>query len=105
MGKLSPADATALRNHFLNDVIAAPLTVIAVTDSHYAEAERLLKQHGNISRLRTLDALQLAVSLDVHRREPLDAVVAADSVVCQVAELEGLPVIKTEDPASERLAR
>ena len=45
------------------------LTVVAITDHHYAEAERLLKQHGNTFRLRTLDALQLAVALDVHRRE------------------------------------
>ena len=99
MGTLSPADAAALRNHFLNDVVAALLTVVAIADHHYAEAERLLKQHGNIFRLRTLDALQLAVALDVHRRESLDAVVAADNVVCQVAAAEGLPVMRPEGPS------
>jgi len=60
MGTLSPADAAALRNHSLNDVATAVLTVVAIADHHYAEAERLLKQHGNLFRLRTLDALQSA---------------------------------------------
>ena len=98
MGTLSPADAAALRNHFLNDVVSTLLTVVAITDHHYSEAERLLKQHGNVFRLRTLDALQLAVALEVHRRESLDAVVAADHVVCQVATAEGLPVIEPGGP-------
>jgi uncharacterized protein with PIN domain len=96
IGNLSPGDAAILRNHFLNDVAAATLTVLAVTDHHYAEAERLLVQHGNARRLRTLDALQLAVALDVHRRASLDAVVAADSVLCEVAAAEGLPVTNPE---------
>lgn len=96
MGSLSPADAAALRNHFLSDVAAATLTVLAVTDHHYAEAERLLVQHGNVRKLRTLDALQLAVALDVHRRASLDAVVAADNAVCEVAAAEGLPVTNPE---------
>ena len=72
MGTLSPADADVLRNHFLDDVASARLTVLAITHGHYAEAERLLKQHGNTARLRTLDALQLAVALDLHRRHGLD---------------------------------
>jgi predicted nucleic acid-binding protein len=96
MGTLSPADAAALRNHFLNDVAEGVLTVVAIADRHYEEAERLLKQHGNIFRLRTLDALQLAAALDVHRRESLDAVVAADNVLCQVGAAEGLPVTNPE---------
>lgn len=33
------------------------------------------------------------------RRESLDAVVAADNVVCQVAAAEGFPVMKPEGPS------
>jgi predicted nucleic acid-binding protein len=99
MGTLNPTDAAALRNHFLSDVAAGVLTVVAAADRHYEEAERLLKQYGNIFRLRTLDALQLAVALDVHRRESLDAVVAADNVVCQVGAAEGLPITNPESPS------
>jgi len=82
MGNLSPGDAAVLRNRFLSDVAAATLTVLAVADHHYAGAERLLVQHGNARRVRTLDALQLAVALDVHGRASLDAVVAADTALC-----------------------
>lgn len=96
MGTLSPADAAALRNYFLNDVAAAVLTVVAIAEHHYAEAERLLKQHGNTCRLRTLDAVQLAVALDIHRRDSLDAVVAADNALCQVGAAEGLPITNPE---------
>lgn len=98
MGALSPADAAALRNYFLNDVAAAVLTVVAIADHHYAEAERLLKQHGNTCRLRTLDAVQLAVALDIHRRDSLDAVVAADDALCQIGVAEGLPITNPEGP-------
>ncbi len=91
MGDLTATDGAALRNHFLGDVAAAALLVLAVMDRHYAETERLLVQHGNAKRLRTLDALQLAVALDAHRRGALDSVVAADNTLCEVATAEGLP--------------
>jgi predicted nucleic acid-binding protein len=92
MGTLSPVDAAALRNHFLGDVAAGVLPVVE-------GAEHLLKQYGNIFRLRTLDALHLAVALDVHGRKSLDAVVAVDSVLCQVGAAEGLPVANPESPS------
>ena len=98
MGTLARADADALSDYFLSDVAAAVLTVVAITDRHYAQAERLLKQHGNIFRPRTLDALQLAVAVDIHRREPLDAMVAADKVLCDVATAEGLLVMNPQGP-------
>ena len=95
MGDLNASDAAALRAHFLNDVATAALTVLAIHDGHYTEAERLLVQHGNTKRLRTLDALQLAVALDIHRRGALDSLVAADDVLCEIATAESLP---TENP-------
>jgi hypothetical protein len=99
MGTLRPADAVALRNHFLNDVVTGVLAAVAITEHHYAEAERLLRQHGNTYRLRTLGAVQLSVALDVHRREPLDGVVASDIALCQIAVAESLPVTNPEDPS------
>lgn len=44
-------------------------------DEHYHAAERLIRQYGpqpGQLRLRTLDALQLAVALAGHRHTPLD---------------------------------
>ena len=46
--------------------------------------------------LRTLDALQLAVALDVNRRGSLTSVLAADNTLIEVAAAEGLPVANPE---------
>ena len=97
MGDLTAADAGALRTRLLNDIATTALTVLAVTDRHYAETERLLMQYGNTKRLRTLDAMQLAVALDVHRVVALDSIVAADNALCEVAAEEGLA---TENPGT-----
>jgi len=99
MGILSATDAEALRNHFLNDVATGVLVVVAIADRHYDKAERLLRDYGNAHRLRTLDALQLAVALDANSRDSLDALVAADHVVCQVGAAEGLAITNPESPS------
>ncbi len=64
MGDLTAADAASLRNHFLNDVATGTFKVVAITDQHFSEAERLLIQYAATKSLRTLDALQLAVAVD-----------------------------------------
>jgi predicted nucleic acid-binding protein len=43
-------------------------------------------------RLRTLDALQLAVALDLSEQGFLDHFVAADKALAEVAAVEGLSV-------------
>jgi len=43
--------------------------------------------------LRTLDALQLAVALDLKAQGLLDFFVCADEILCQVAEKEGITVV------------
>jgi hypothetical protein len=45
-----------------------------------------------------LDAIQLAVALDLRRRGMLDELVTADRVLLTVAPLEGLPVSNPEVP-------
>jgi hypothetical protein len=45
-----------------------------------------------------LDALQLAVALDVKDRVGLEAFVAADTALCEVAALVGLNVLNPEHP-------
>ena len=57
---------------------------------------RLIIRYGDRKGLRTLDALQLAVALDVQHRVGLDALVAADKAFCEVATLEGLAVLNPE---------
>ena len=95
-GHLGGGDASALRIRFLDDVANGALALVAVSDSHYLAAERLIVHYGDRQGLRTLDALQLAVALDVKDRVGLEAFVAADKALCEVAFLEGLGVLNPE---------
>ena len=97
-GHLAGGDAAALRIRFLDDVANGALALVAVNDFHYPAAERLIIKYGDRPGLRTLDALQLAVTLDVQHRVGLEAFVAADKVLCEVATLEGLAVLNPEHP-------
>lgn len=70
---------------------------MALRAKHYESAERLLTLYGPAG-LRTLDALQLAVALDLLRNQLVESLVAADRVLGRVAALEGLDVMNPEGP-------
>jgi len=72
--------------------------VFAVTDFNYRQAEQLIDRHGRQCRLRALDALQLAVALDLLEQHVIEQFVAADQVLCHVAAREGLSVTNPERP-------
>ena len=61
-------------------------------------ARLLIGKYGYTRRLRTLDAIQLAVALDLHRQGLADMFVVADKFLAEVAALEGLAV---ENPEAE----
>jgi predicted nucleic acid-binding protein len=67
---------------------------IRVLNAHYQAAGDLIGKHAMSRQLRTLDAIQLAVALHVHRSLPIDHFVCADQRLCDVAALEGLAFIK-----------
>ena len=96
-GHLDSERSAALRIRFLDDVASGAIALVAVSEFHYPAAERLIIRYGDRKGLRTLDALQLAVALDVQHRVGLDALVAADKAFCEVATLEGLAVLNPED--------
>jgi hypothetical protein len=48
--------------------------------------------------LRTLDAIQLAVALDLLQIDAISVMVAADQRLCQVAEIAGCPTINPGNP-------
>lgn len=59
-------------------------------------AERLIRHYGpqpGPPRLRTLDALQLAVALEVHQQTQLSFFVSADENQCSAAKAEQLVVL------------
>jgi hypothetical protein len=78
------------------DIAAGDIEVYRVTDDHFVAAERLIGRHSFAHRLRTLDALQLAVALDLSSQGLLDHFVAADRSLVEMATLEGLKVINPE---------
>lgn len=112
-GKLSEVELEELRRAFYDDLLEWRFRVKRLRDYHYHSAVRLVRKYAPVSQsieqsaagkkkasplLRTLDALQLVVALDLQRREGLDAFVAADEDLCEVAKAEQLTVINPEQP-------
>jgi predicted nucleic acid-binding protein len=76
------------RQGFLNDVASETIRVYR-TPHYLRTAERLLLRHGTSSRLRTLDALQLAIASEARSRGHVEQFLSADASLCSVAQLEG----------------
>lgn len=93
-GVFSGADFGILRRRFLADVRKRSLKPVRVLNAHYLIAGGLIGKHALGRSLRTLDAIQLAVALDLHRSLPVHHFVCADQRLCDVASLEGLTVIQ-----------
>jgi predicted nucleic acid-binding protein len=98
MGQITVADFHLVRGRFLADVAAGLWQVVQVTGTDFQRAQQLLVAYGLTRGLRTLDAIQLGVALELHAACPLDAFVCADVNLCQVAAAEGLPVTNPEIP-------
>ena len=58
--------------------------------------EVLVDRYAFDLRLWTPDGLQLAVALELHRKNQVDYFVAADNTLCEVAALEGFAVLSPE---------
>jgi len=71
-----------------------------VEEKHFSRARRLLFQYGVAEGLRTLDALQLSIALDLHQAGHITVIIAADRRLCRVAELSGCPAINPQVPSS-----
>ncbi|HKB02754.1 MAG TPA: type II toxin-antitoxin system VapC family toxin [Gemmataceae bacterium] len=96
---ISLADFDKLRRRFAADLTKTKRLVgTRLLVAHYQEAERLLRHHGPVRRLRTLDALHLAVAVDLHRKKAIDRVVSSDKDLLAAATAEGLGVFDPENP-------
>lgn len=93
-GAIDQASLQLLVDRFRADLQAKMFTVIRILNRHLDVAQTLIHRHGVARRIRTLDAMHLAVALDVHSKEPLTGFVCADDVLCHIASAEGLLVIK-----------
>lgn len=96
--QISAADFALLRRRFFADLHHHRPVIMRVLVNHFQEADRLLQQHSLTHSLYTLDALQLAMALDLWRRGMIADLVTADRVLLAVTPLEGLPVVDPEHP-------
>jgi predicted nucleic acid-binding protein len=96
-GQITAADFHLARGRFLADIASGIWQVVPVTAAHFHGAQQLLIRHGLGRSLRTLDAVQLAVTL-LHTIPSLGTFVCADVNLCQVAAAEGLTVVNPEVP-------
>jgi predicted nucleic acid-binding protein len=69
-----------------------------IEPKHYRFAAKLLRLHGVSRGLRTLDALQLAIALDIFGASWISVIVSADKRLCEVAEACGCPAIDPAEP-------
>lgn len=97
-GHLTVVDFRRLTRRFRGDVSACRLHPVRLLVSHFHAAERLVRRIGLTQNLRTLDALQLAVAIDLNDPARPVTFVCADSPLCAVAAAEGLTVINPEIP-------
>ena len=97
-GVITEDDFRLLLRRFLADVTTRRLQVVRLTNASYRAAERLIEQHATHRSLRTLDALHLAVALDLRTRGLCEYFVCADRNLCGVARAEGFSVINPEQP-------
>ncbi len=97
-GEFDAAEFGRLRALFATHVARGRYQVFRLLNIHYDRARELIARHGPHRQIRTLDALQLSVALQVHQVAPIDRFVCADQRLCGVALLEGLAVINPERP-------
>jgi len=97
-GQLAAAAFDVLRKRFLNDVGHRRPKLVRLLVRHFKDAERLIRQYGLAQRIRTLDALQLAVALDLRNRGLIDNLLSSDKHLLTAARAEGILVIDPENP-------
>jgi predicted nucleic acid-binding protein len=74
------------------------LVIPLIQEGHFHGARKLLVQYGVPEGLRTLDALQLAIALDLRQLGHIGVLVAADQRLCRVASMAGCAAVNPEKP-------
>jgi uncharacterized protein len=97
-GAITAGDFSLLRRRLFADIRRRRPVIVRMLVRHYQEADRLLEQHSFVHSLHTLDAIQLAVALDLRHRGLLTELVTSDRALLAVALLQGLAVVNPETP-------
>ena len=96
-GGIDRATLDQLRGLFFSGLAKGRFEVVRLVRRHFQSAEALVRTHAVDYALRTLDAVQLSVALDLRRRGAASDLVASDKKLCIVAALEGLTVINPSE--------
>jgi predicted nucleic acid-binding protein len=96
MKELHKWDSKRILIRFSDDVISGLLAIVPLSSVHMQEAICLINCYGFTHSLRTLDALQLAVAVELRERGRLECFVTADENLEKIAKLEGIAVINPE---------
>jgi uncharacterized protein len=99
-GTINRGDADSFLRQFQTDILTGRIELFSTGEPEFASAETLVKSHAFDLRLRALDAIQLAVALELWKQELVDHFVAADGVLCAVAQQKRLLVVNPEAAAS-----
>ena len=97
LGHIDEQGFVDLRRRFYHDIGQSRFRIMPVTTSRYQAAMQLIEKHFRV-RLRTLDALQLAVAVALSHQGMVDHFVCADHRLCETAIEEGLSVINPHGP-------
>lgn len=98
-GVIDQATLDQLRGLLFAELARGRFEVVLLARRHLNAAEALVRTHSVAHGLRTLDAIQLSVALDLKRRGAASELVASDKNLCTVASIEGLSVINPTEPA------
>ena len=95
---ITAADFHLLRRRFFADLRRKRPLIVRLLVRHHEDADGLLQKYGLVHGLHTLDAIQLAVAIDLVKNGVQAELVTADHVLLTVAPLEGLSVMNPEIP-------
>ena len=83
-GILDQAGAESAMDKVFKDIAGGLFLAMKLDVSHVDTARALVAKYGYTRRMRTLDALQLAVASDLRRRNLLDTFVVADRLLAEL---------------------
>ena len=91
--EITARDFDLLRRRFLSDGRQKRFRVVPISTTHFQQAVVLLRSNALRESLRTLDALQLAIALDLFRLGRMEYFVTADKALAAIATKVGLAVV------------
>jgi len=97
-GVLGLADFQLLCRRFRADTRRRKFQVVRLTGPYFLAAEPFIRRLAPTQNLRTLDALQLAVALDLRSQGLITRFICADQRLCGIDAAEGITVVNPEVP-------